>query len=445
MSSVCYATSDKPIVYQIDIKKEINKTTQIYLSKGLSDARMKGASAVLLHLNTYGGILDAADSMRTAILYSSVPVYVFIDNNAASAGALLSIACKSIYMRRGASIGAATVVNQTGAAMPDKYQSYMRAMMRSTAEAHGRDTVIHGNDTTYRWFRDPQIAEAMVDERIYIANLIDTGKTLTLTAEEALKWDYCEGLAETTDEVITKYLGYTDYELLSYEPTWLDELKGFLMSPVLQSVLIMLIIGGIYFELQTPGMGFPSVAALIAAVLYFAPLYIDGMAANWEILIFILGLILVVIELFAFPGFGFIGIIGTLLVIVGLTLALLDNVNFNFDFVSDAQIGRSIMTVLIGLTVGFSGMLWLSSRLGSAGVFRRAALIADLETSVTSSGMVSLTGKEGVAATVLRPSGKVIIDGVYYDAASESGFIERGTRVVVVRYENSQVYVEVIV
>jgi membrane-bound serine protease (ClpP class) len=445
-----------PIVYRIDIRKEIDKTSQIYLRKGLAEAQSLGADAVLLHINTYGGLLDAADSMRTAILYSPIPVYVFIDNNAASAGALISIACKKIYMRRGASIGAATVVNQTGEALPDKYQSYMRSMMRATAEAHGRDTVIGDNgskgdngligssgDTTYRWRRDPKIAEAMVDDRIFIPNLIDSGKTLTFTAEEALQWGYCEGLAESPDEVIRQYLQYPEYELRSYEPSWVDDFKGFLMSPVLQSILIMLIIGGIYFELQTPGIGFPSAAAIIAAVLYFAPLYIEGLAANWEIIVFVVGLILVAFEVFVIPGFGVAGITGTLLIIVGLTLALLNNVNFDFERVSDYEIGRSVIVVFIGLTVGFAIMLALSNRIGRKGVLRRVALETDLATSVTSSEMSSLAGREGLTATVLRPSGKVIIDGVYYDAISESGFIEKGQRVVAVHFENAQIYVEI--
>ena len=229
IASICTVVADsRPLVYEIDIQKEINNTTQIYLSKGLAEAKTLGADAVLIHLNTYGGQVDAADSMRTAILYSPIPVYVFIDNNAASAGALISIACEKIYMRKGANIGAATVVNQTGAAMPDKYQSYMRSMMRSTAEAHGQDTVIQRNDTLYKWKRDPLIAEAMVDERVSIPNLVDTGKVLTLTAQEAMKWGYCEGIAESPDEVITRYLGYSDYRLVSYTPSWLDDVKGFL-------------------------------------------------------------------------------------------------------------------------------------------------------------------------------------------------------------------------
>ncbi len=433
---------ERKLVYQIDIKKEINNTTRIYLRNGLEEAKLLGADAVLLHMNTYGGLLEAADSMRTAILYNPIPVYVFIDNNAASAGALISIACEKIFMRKGANIGAATVVNQTGAALPDKYQSYMRSMIRSTAEAHGKDAIIQEKDTTFRWKRDPLIAEAMVDERVVVPNLIDSGKVLTFTADEALEWKYCDGIAETPDEVITKYLGYNDYELKTYKPSWEDDLKGFLMNPMLQSLLIIIIIGGIYFEMQTPGLGFPSAAAVVAAILYFAPLYIDGLAQNWEILVFILGLLLIAVEIFIIPGFGIAGISGIIFLIAGLTLSLLNNTDFNFEEVSTKEIGEATLTVLIGLGLGFVLMIWLSNKIGTKGMMRKVALHKDLEDAHSSPSLTSLIGKEGTAFTVLRPSGKVMIDNELYDGVSESGFIEKGTKVEVVRFENAQVYVE---
>ena len=433
---------ERKLVYQIDIKKEINNTTRIYLRNGLEEAKLLGADAVLLHMNTYGGLLEAADSMRTAILYNPIPVYVFIDNNAASAGALISIACEKIFMRKGANIGAATVVNQTGAALPDKYQSYMRSMIRSTAEAHGKDTIIQEKDTTFRWKRDPLIAEAMVVERVVVPNLIDSGKVLTFTADEALEWKYCDGIAETPDEVITKYLGYNDYELKTYKPSWEDDLKGFLMNPMLQSLLIIIIIGGIYFEMQTPGLGFPSAAAVVAAILYFAPLYIDGLAQNWEILVFILGLLLIAVEIFIIPGFGIAGISGIIFLIAGLTLSLLNNTDFNFEEVSTKEIGEATLTVLIGLGLGFVLMIWLSNKIGTKGMMRKVALHKDLEDAHSSPSLTSLIGKEGTAFTVLRPSGKVMIDNELYDGVSESGFIEKGTKVEVVRFENAQVYVE---
>jgi membrane-bound serine protease (ClpP class) len=429
------------LIYTIDIKRDIDNTTQLYLSNGLAEARSLNADAILIHLNTYGGQVDMADSMRTAILYSPIPVYVFIDNNAASAGALISIAAKKIFMRKGANIGAATVVNQTGEAMPDKYQSYMRAMIRSTAEAHGRDTIVQGRDTILRWRRDPAIAEAMVDERVIVPNLIDSGKVLTLTAEEAVRWRYCDGIAETVDQVVTQCLAYPDYELRAYSPSWLDNIKGFLMSPAIQSILILIIIGGIYFELQTPGIGFPSAAAIMAAIMYFAPLYIDGLAQNWEILLFIAGILLVAVEMFVIPGFGVAGIGGIIFVITGLTLSLLDNFNFDFENVTPPDFGRATLTVLLGLGAAFILMLWLSDRIGRAGLFHKIALNTDLEASVTVTVPTGITGRTGIAETVLRPSGKVRIDDEWYDGVSESGFIEKGATVKVVRFENSQVYV----
>ena len=431
----------KPLVYQIDIQQEIDKTSWIYLKNGLAEAEYLHAQAVLIHMNTYGGLLEAADSMRTAILYSPIPVSVFIDNNAASAGALISIACQRIYMRKGANIGAATVVDQTGKAMPDKYQSYMRSMIRSTAEAHGKDTLITQQDTTYRWQRDPLIAEAMVDDRVIVPNLIDSGKVLTFTAEEAMKWNYCDGLAESVDQVITEYMGYSSYELVAYQPSWYDRVKGFLLSPMLQSLLIMLIIGGIYFEMQTPGIGFPLATSVVAAVLYFAPLYIDGLAQSMEILAFLLGLILLLVEIFVIPGFGIAGISGIVLIVGGLTLSLLGNRDFDFQQVSAADSGRAALTVLVGLGIGFALILWLSHKIGSKGPLRRVALNADLGEAISSPTHQELIGKEGIAQTVLRPSGKVQIEGQIYDGISESGFVEKGEPIVVIKSENAQVYV----
>lgn len=434
------SNTGKKHVYIINIKKEIDNTTQIYLKNGLNEANKLNADAVLIHMNTYGGYVDAADSMRTAILYNPIPVYVFIDNNAASAGALISIACKKIYMRKGANIGAATVVEQTGKAMPDKYQSYMRSMIRSTAEAHGKDTIIQGNDTILKWKRDPLIAEAMVDERTIIPNLTDSGKVLTLTADEALQWGYCDGIAETKEEVISKYLRFADYETIEYQPTLLDNLKGFLMNPILQSMLIIFIIGGIYFEMHSPGLGFPSIVAITAAVLYFAPLYIDGLALYWEIALFIFGIILVLIEIFALPGFGIAGIGGAICIFIGLTTALLNNIDFNFGHIDKEQLIRASSTVLSGLLFGSILAIWLASRIGKKGIFQKIALETALDGQPFSE-IKSVVGCKGFAATDLRPSGKVFVKEEIYDAVSDFGFIEKGTPVKIVRQENAQIYV----
>lgn len=432
--------------YVVDLKKDIGSTTWLYIQKGFESAKTYNADFIFIHMNTYGGEVLYADSIRTQILNSKIPVYVFVDNNAASAGALIAISCDKIFMRKGASIGAATVVNQTGEKMPDKYQSYMRATMRSTAEAHGKDTIVAGKDTVYKWKRNPLIAEAMVDERTVVPGVVDSGKILTFTALEAVKNNYCEGIAESIPQVIETQLKIKDYHIEKFQPTAWDDLKGFLMSSVLQGILIMLIIGGIYFELQTPGIGFPLGVAITAALLYFAPLYMDGLAANWEILLFVIGLVLVALELFVIPGFGVAGISGIVLVIAGLTLSLLNNVDFNFEPVKAGSVSKALFTVIGGASLGFVLIIYLSSRIGAKGVFREFALNTTLDNKEGFVGVAmennDLVGKSGVASTVLRPSGKVNVEGVVYDAVSLEGFIEKGQTIKVIRFETGQIYVE---
>jgi len=444
--SNCFANKDaKNIYYRIDINEEINSTTWLYLKNGLHEAEQLNVKGVFIHLNTYGGLVVFADSIRTKILNSKIPVYVFIDNNAASAGALISIACDSIYMRPGGNIGAATVVNSTGEKMPDKYQSYMRATIRSTAEAHGKDTIISGTDTIYRWRRDPRIAEAMVDERIVIPGIIDSAQILTFTAREAVQHGYCEGIYENIDEIITQSLRDSDYEITEYKPSFYDRIKGFLINPMVHSILIMIIIGGIYFEMQTPGIGFPLLAAGVAVVLYFAPLYIDGLAEMWEILLFIAGIILILVEIFVFPGFGILGILGIIFAITGLVFSLIDNDWFNFDRVPVAALGSSIFTVFGGVTGAILLSIYISSKIGSRGMFRKLALEAVQETDKGFIGVdmaqKDLIGKEGIAKTMLRPSGKVLIEGEVYDAVAENGYIESGEKIRVKRYASGQLYV----
>lgn len=445
-SSVLGVENKNPVFFSIDLKKEIGSTTWIYIQKGFAQAKAENADAIIIHMNTYGGEVLYADSIRTKILNSPIPVYVFVDNNAASAGALIAIACDKIFMRKGATIGAATVVDQTGQQMPDKYQSYMRATMRATAEAHGKDTLVKGNDTTYQWKRDPRIAEAMVDNKTVIPNINDSGKTLTFSTQEALKYGYCDGIAENMEDLIEQQLKAESYQLIAFKPSLWDNVKGFLMSSVLQSLLIMFIIGGIYFEMQAPGIGLPLGVAITAAVLYFAPLYIDGLAANWEILLFVIGLVLIALEIFVVPGFGITGISGIILVMAGLTLSLINNVDFNFEKVQAGAISRAMFTVTAGMFLSFGLILYLSSKIGSKGIFKKMALEKTLGNSSGYIGVSmvesELVGKTGVAATVLRPSGKVSIDGVSYDAVSEQSFIEKGTTVRVTRYDTGQIYVE---
>ena len=452
--SDAFAQETKPragkLVYKFNIKENIAPAIWRQTKQAFDAAESLKADLFLIHMNTYGGTVVDADSIRTRILNSKIPVVVFIDNNAASAGALISLACDRIYMRTGSSFGAATVVNQTGEKMPDKYQSYMRATMRATAESHGKDTIINGQDTTYRWKRDPRIAEAMVDERIYIPNVIDSGKILTFTPAEAMKNGYCEGICENVAEVL-KLNHLENARIVEYKPTALEKFIGFMVNPIVSGILIMLILGGIYFEMQSPGIGFALGVAIVGALLYFSPLYLEGLAANWEILMFVVGLILIALEIFVVPGFGITGISGITLAFSGLVLSLVKNVNFSFDEVNSGDLLIAVGTVFFGSIAGVGLAIYLSQKMFSAqtGRFSHLSLkeVMSLEGGYlgVDPELLRLKGMKGIATTTLRPSGKINIDGQIFDAMAVSGMIEKGTNIVVTKVEAAQLYVEVVV
>lgn len=430
-------------VYVLRLDDEIGSKTWRYTREALNEAKARNSDIILVHLNTYGGSVVHADSIRTALLNYPHPVVAFVDNNAASAGALIALACDSVYMRGGASMGAATVVNGSdGAAMPDKYQSYMRAMMRSTAEHHGKTI-----DTTgeLRWRRDPKIAEAMVDTHVMVPGLIDSTQVLTFTTDEAIKWNFADGKAESIPELLKK-LNVKEYTIKEYTPTWLDNIIGFFTNPAVQAVLIMIIIGGIYMELHTPGMGFPSAAAIIAALLYFLPLYISGIASSWIILIFVAGIILVVLEMFVVPGFGLTGISGIACICAALILGLIENYTFSIRHVDSSSLWSSIAIFVTGLLLAIGAIWYLTSSHGPKWVRRHTDLTI---TQQVKDGYIGVdmtpslyVGADGVTTTDMRPAGKVEINGEVLDAVSIHGFINAGTRVMVTKYENAQIYVK---
>ncbi len=449
MFSVLWLSAEKKNVAVIPIDTEIGSTSWRYLQKGFEMAEETDADVVILQMNTYGGTVEHADSMRSLILRSERPVVAFINNNAASAGALISIACDSIYMREGANIGAATVVNETGEALPDKYQSYMRSMMRSTAQSHGKVKRTDANGVVVEdWVRNPMVAEAMVDPRTVVSEIGDDSlRVVTFTAAEAVKYNFCEGIEEDVDGVVVNRLKYDDYQITAYEPSFIDNLVGFFGSGAVQAILIMLIVGGLYFELQSPGVGFPSLAALVAAVLYFSPLYIDGLAQSWEIVAFALGLVLILVELLILPGFGIAGILGIILTFVSLVFALISNASpIDLGYATTNDIMTAIIIVMIGLLLGVALVLYVSHKIGSKGIMADTALqkeqkIEDGYIGVPTE-LEAFVGATAVASTVLRPSGKIKFEsGEVVDAVSTGEFIEPGEAVKVVKYENTQLYV----
>jgi membrane-bound serine protease (ClpP class) len=414
-------TNRKLKVYNFEIKEDIGPNATRKTVKAFEEANAFGADLIILSLNTYGGLVGDADSIRTNILNSKIPVYAFIENNAASAGALISIACHKIFMRKGANIGAATVVDQSGAAAPDKYQSYMRSKMRATAETRGRN---------------PDIAEGMVDGNMVVEGVNKAGQVITLTTSEAIKNGYCEGQRETLQEVLAQE-GISDYDLKTQAVTRMDRLIGFLINPAVSGVLIVLILGGIYYELRTPGIGFPLLVSVVSALLYFAPLYLEGLAANWEILLFIVGLILLGLEVFVIPGFGVAGIAGISLIFASFVLTTINNVDFDFSNTETADLNVALTKVVAALFGFIILMLLFGGTFVNSPLFKKFALQTTLEGKATAldtkkDSDQNLIGTIGICITDLKPHGKIEILGKQYEGMARNGFIEANSTVKIV-------------
>lgn len=417
-------------IYVFEMKSDIDPRMNRKVKLALEDASKRNAAMIIVHMDTYGGAVNDADDIRTLFLESPVPIHSFIDKDAASAGALISIACDSIYMARGGSIGAATVVmGGTGEAAPDKYQSYMRSMMRSTAEARGRN---------------PRIAEAMVDENIEVEGVSKEGEVVTFSVSEAIQNGFCEAEVSSINEIVARN-GIENYEIYYYSPSVVEDIIAFFLNPAVSGFLILIIFAGIYFEIQTPGIGFPLAASAIAVLLYFIPYYLTGLASNLELVIFVAGIILLAVEIFVVPGFGVFGILGIICVLAGLTMGMLPNDQFDFTFVSSGKLFAALLTVILSAIIATVLIFTLTPKINQWESFSKLSLAS---TQQRSEGYTSsfysdeLLGKQGMSHTRLMPSGKVMIDDEMYDAYSRGEFIDKGEPIQVISTEGTSLKVK---
>ncbi len=416
-------------VYVIPVNGMIDNALARYIDRAVSDAEDKGATLIIFNIDTFGGLVDAADIIRKRILDAEPATVAFVNKNAASAGALISYACDFILMAPGASIGAATVVEGVGGeAAPDKYQSYMRGLMRATAEANGRD---------------PRIAEAMVDQSIEVEGISEAGKVLTLSTSEAVDLKVADFEAESLDQIY-ETAGIEVAAVVNHRATRAEKVLRFFASPIMQSILMLMMLGGLYFELQTPGVGFAGLMAALGAAAFFAPHYMLGLVESWEIIAFILGVGLIVVEIFVIPGFGFAGIAGIVLVIGSLLAGLVGNVGF--DFPTGESMSTAITTLAVTLVLFVVLLFSLGRYLPRSDRFGELVLKPELASSegyTSSETRDDLIGAEGVTITPLRPSGMAEIGSDRFDVTSVSDYVPAGTPVVVRSVRGGRIEVRV--
>lgn len=412
-------------VYYAYIEGDIDLGLAPYVKRVVSEAEKNLADAVIFKINTFGGRVDAATQIKDAILNSKVKTIAFIDKRAISAGALISLSCEQIVMVPGASIGASTVVDQTGQKQAEKYQSYMRSEMRATAEKTGRPT---------------NVAEAMVDETVAIEGLVDSTKLVTLTSEEAVKW----GIADTVLNSFDKVLEANDLqnaELINLNENWAESVVRFINNPIISSMLIMIGLIGLFTEIKTPGWGLPGTAAVIALSLFFGASYILELASVIEIILFIGGVALLIIGLFVVPGFGVFEIGGILLMMAGLFLGLLSD----FPIVDSGMISGAIIQLALTFVITII-VIYLLTKFLPKSVSWNTLILSD--NIVTTSGYSSdpdfaeIIGMNGKSLTDLRPSGTAVINNKRYDVVTAGEFIVHGAEIKVLKVDGAKIVVE---
>ena len=411
-------------VYEGVIEEEIDLGLAPYVKRVISDAEKNNAAAIIFKINTFGGRVDAATQIKDAIISTKILTIAFINNRAISAGSLIALSCNKIAMVPGSSIGATTVVDQSGNKQAEKYQSYMRSEMRATAERNGRRT---------------DIAEGMVDERVIVPGLVDSTQLITLTSEEALKYGIADTLINSIDELLAAF-HLQGAEIHWVNQNWAEGVVRFLNNAVVSSILIMIGFFGLLAEIKSPGWGVPGTAGLIALALFFGSSYILELASAIEIIMFVLGVVLILLEVFVIPGFGIAGVSGIILVIASLFLSLIGpNQVLDFEGVSAAIIQLAV--ALLGAII----LLFVMAKfLPKTNIFKKFVL-SDAEK--TDKGFSShstsklLIGAQGIALTTLRPSGTAEINGNKVDVVTESEYLEKGSKIKVIGVEGIKVIV----
>jgi membrane-bound serine protease (ClpP class) len=412
-------------VYIAVIEGEIDLGLAPYVRRVVSDAERDNADAIIFKINTFGGRVDAATQIKDAIISTDILTIAFINNRAISAGSLIALSCNKIGMVEGSSIGATTVVDQTGQKQSEKYQSYMRSEMRSTAERNGRRK---------------DIAEGMVDERIVVKGLVDSTQLITLTSEEAFNYGIADTLVNDIDELMSAF-NLSGANKIEITQNWAEAVVRFLNNAVVTSILIMIGFFGLLAEIKSPGWGVPGTAGLVALTLFFGSSYILQLASVIEILLFIIGVALILLEIFVIPGFGIAGISGIILVFASLFFSLVGGDPFlDFELVS-----RAIIQLSLSLVIAIVLIFVLAKYLPKTSVFNKFVLSVS-EKSVdgfsSHSFAEDLIGAEGIALTTLRPAGTAEINGRRVDVMTESEYVEKGKKIKVLTVDGIRVLVK---
>ena len=426
------ATPEQEILF-VEIKGPIDLGIAPFLQRVVDEAEEReNVVAILTEIHTPGGRVDAAVEIKNALLQATVPTFAWVHSEAISAGALIAYAHDGIFFSRGGTMGAATPIQMApgGGAQPvgEKVVSYMRGVMRATAEAKDRDGAL---------------AEAMVDATLEIPGITAKDKLVTLTDEEALRWGVADGSANSRSELLEQ-LGLAEATVTKVETNWAEEVARFLTGPTLSGLLMAIGMLGLFLEFSTPGFGIPGIAAVIAFSLFFVGHFVVHLAGAEELALLGFGVLLLGLEIFVIPGFGVAGIGGLIAVLAALVMmmvALPLDVSWEIGSLDDA-ISRVSLALAATIGLAFVAVQTLpKSKTVNRLVLQKEMTGADGFESFATDSRKALLGQTGRVEMDLGPSGKARIGGDLVDVVSEGGYVEKGSVVSVVRVEGARVVV----
>ena len=431
--TIPFAGGDGEHVVRIDIHSTIDLGLAPFVERMVKEAEDGGAALILLHMDTPGGRVDEAQTIKDALIRSKVPTATFIDTHALSAGALIAYATDFIIVTEGSTMGAATPINvgAKGAAQAvgEKFVSAVRAIFRATAEAKDRDG---------------KIAEAMVDKDVFIFDLIEKGKLLTMAGGELRDWCVADLTASDVPGVLSA-LNLKGARVDHRKLNWAERIARVLTDPMISGMLMTFGFLGIMLELYTPGFGVSGMIGLTCLSLFFLGHLVVNLVGLEEVLLFAAGVALIATEIFVLPGFGLAGVAGVLALGASVVLALVgSDLTFSWEI---GVLPGALTRVGIALTatvVLFAIAAWY---LPYTTLFRRLVLETAIDSTAFDAAAVQapksdpLEGQTGVALTPVRGSGKARFGDRTLDVIAEGRVIDKGERVVVVEARKGRVLV----
>ncbi|MFW5809017.1 MAG: NfeD family protein [Halanaerobium sp.] len=407
-SFILFSSAAEAEVMHLPLNGEINNAEYTFINKNINQAELNDFDYIIIEVNSLGGFVDPALKIRDRIFESEIEIITFVNGRAWSAAALIALAGEELYISPSASIGAAeTRPNE------EKYISALRKEFAATAERRNKNS---------------EIAEAMVDASLEIENVIEQDKLLTLSAAEALELGIADYSASSLSD-ITAARNTNLNEIVTVEKSNLEKIMGVISSPYISSLILIIAFSALIFEALTPGFALGGTVGIISLLIFFASHIFTGAIGTGIVVLFIVGVILILAEVFVIPGFGIAGISGITAVLVSL-----------FFIFPNTTIAVSVLLAVILFTLVIAIIMF--KKLGSSRFWRRISLVNNSMNYYTSSSKKDYLDQEAKTLSKLRPAGIIEIEGKRIDAVSEGAFIEKDKKVKVISVSGSRVVVK---